>query len=1113
MYSFTRSKLFWAGLVVATAVSGFILKKYLPESHKIIHIDLRMSQKEARNYAAALSKKFHLSPADYQVATIFKNDQETQFFVELECGGCDVFVDMMRKHLYEPYTWQVRHFKENNSHEALFLFTPSGDPYGFKITLPENEPGTNLTTQEAQKQAEQEAFEHWNIDFSLYKFFQNAQNETVSGRINHIFVYQREDETLGAEGRYRVEIVISGNKLTAVLPCIDIPESFTRRYEELRAGNETIAYAGHFLYLILYLFLGGIVGGFFLFRKKQLFIPQAAIASFIIAGLYAASTLNELPLFWMQYNTATSHTIFLLKFLLHVGSSFFYHFFVLFISIVAGEGLTRLAFPSLPQLWKNWSFPNAASPTIVGATLAGYCGAVITLACSTLMYRVFIYSWNWWTPGSTLIDPNILATPLPWLSSLAQSLFAGVQEEFAYRAIPLAGAGLIGRYFNKEKQWIFGALILQALIFGACHANYQTIPSYLRIVEMFGDSVVFGILYMRYGLLLVILIHWLYDFLLMSLPIFVSHASGGCTQQILVVFFACVPLLVILYQRMKSGMWKELLPNTYNSRWTPPTENKNDYVTDTEHTITVITKKEKITLATLGICGLIMWVFFTQFSSCVPQLTIQKKEAVALARAYLQREDPIFLKTATFLATPPNLKDDFSWQELGETWYKKLQGSYVQTPYWSVRAVHFEGDLLEKAEEYCIFVNNNGVIEPVNHTLPEQKKGEQLSQKEAGEIARQKMKSLYNLDSTSFKEVSATMKQKPQRRDWLFVFEDTSITLPSGIPWITIGVSGDAISYFNQSIHAPEQWARNETQKNVIRETASSFFYLLCMLLWALGLAGILMHFRNYAYLKLFVILALVLTATFYLQLFLYFPVIVADFTTAQPFFSQTLMAFIGYSYSTLPRVFCLAVLIFLIHKNFRKSSIQEYATLPVLMMATGAFMRGLLALGISLCPALQPNSGSYELVGTVWPLGSLLLKTLFSFMWTNSLLFLCWSSYSLLTNHWTTRKYRGGICMIMTGIFLVGYLYTDSIEMVLITGSLLGVGIVVLYSLLIYKDQTLIPLTVSGYYALKNIEEALLNPYPSAWISYSITSFIVLLAGYLWFKILKKNNSQQSSS
>ena len=43
----------------------------------------------------------------------------------------------------------------------------------------------------------------------------------------------------------------------------------------------------------------------------------------------------------------------------------------------------------------------------------------------------------------------MIATPFPWLSAIGMSLHAGFWEECLFRAIPLAGAAIIGNKYDS----------------------------------------------------------------------------------------------------------------------------------------------------------------------------------------------------------------------------------------------------------------------------------------------------------------------------------------------------------------------------------------------------------------------------------------------------------------------------------------------------------------------------------------------------------------------------------------------------------------------------------------------------------------------------------------
>ena len=173
---------------------------------------------------------------------------------------------MLRDGLYFAYTWRVRHFKEGETNETLFRFTPDGRPYGFSETLKEDAPGAALDAAAARGRAEADARAQWQIDFATFGLVEQGQERRPGGRVDHTLTYERAAPALN-EGRYRVRLVVSGDRLTEVTHFIQIPEAFTRRYQNMRSANDAIGIASVVGMMLLYV-VGGIgVGLFYMLRS------------------------------------------------------------------------------------------------------------------------------------------------------------------------------------------------------------------------------------------------------------------------------------------------------------------------------------------------------------------------------------------------------------------------------------------------------------------------------------------------------------------------------------------------------------------------------------------------------------------------------------------------------------------------------------------------------------------------------------------------------------------------------------------------------------------------------------------------------------------------------
>ncbi len=153
---------------------------------------------------------------------------------------------------------------------------------------------------------------------------------------------------------------------------------------------------------------------------------------------------------------------------------------------------------------------------------------------------------GWWSPADALVQPDLLASYQPWLQAVSISLFASLWEESIFRAVPIACAALVGARYGRRGAWIWAAVVIQAVVFAAGHANYPQQPPYARVVELTLPALVWGVVYVRFGLVPTILAHFLYDLSLISSVLFASNAF---VDQLVIVAVGAVPLAVVLRAR------------------------------------------------------------------------------------------------------------------------------------------------------------------------------------------------------------------------------------------------------------------------------------------------------------------------------------------------------------------------------------------------------------------------------------------------------------------------------------------------------------------------------------------------------------------------------------
>ena len=285
----------------------------------------------------------------------------------------------------------------------------------------------------------------------------------------------------------------------------------------------------------------------------------------------ALGTINSLPLAWMSYDTAIPPQVFVGGIVVAAALAFVAGALFLALLFTTGEGLMRLGFPDQIQLWKLWSPGVANTSPALGRTLAPYLILGLELGFVVTFYLVTARLAGWWSPASSLVEPDLLATYMPWLTAVSTSLFAALSEETIFRAIPIGAAAILGRRYGKAGLWIWGAIILQAVVFGASHANYPQQPSYARVVEIFPTYLGWGVVCAYFGLVPAIIGHYTYDLVLFSLPLFSAETPGIWFDRLMVVVAGTLPMAVVLLARWRSGAEGEVPVWSLNRSWTRST--------------------------------------------------------------------------------------------------------------------------------------------------------------------------------------------------------------------------------------------------------------------------------------------------------------------------------------------------------------------------------------------------------------------------------------------------------------------------------------------------------------------------------------------------------------
>ena len=1105
-----RRPAFWVALVLAAAAAVAVGIRYFPQAFSIVALDITMDRAHALEQARALAARDRLGPDAYTQAASFSGDDEAQTFIELEGGGKDAFTRMLRDRVYDAYTWHVRHFKDGDANETTIRFAPDGRPVGFTEKLKEDAPGAALDATAARRIAEAGAM-RWNVPLARYTLVEQGQERRPGGRVDHTFTYERGDVAYG-EGRVRLRLVVSGDALTTIATFVKIPEAFTRRYESMRSANELIGIGSTVGMAVLYV-LGGIgVGLFFMMRRHWVLWRHAAIWGTVVGALQALAVINELPLAWMTYDTAVPRSTFLaqqasLVVAALVGSSVFFA-----LCFTAAETLTRRAFGHHPQFWRVWGREQGASIQIVGRTLGGYLLVSIFFAYDVVLYLVMTRIFHWWSPAEALVHPDVLATYAPWLSAIANSFQAGFWEETMFRAIPIAGAALIGDRFGKRNLFIVIGFIVQAAIFGAGHAPYPNQPAYARPVELIIPSIGFGLLYLYFGLLPGIILHFTFDVVWFALPIFLMKAPGIWVQQIMLVALTLVPIWVVLWRRAQVGRWTLLAPGDYNAAWRPaPAAPKPaPVVVIAQRHVPALNERIWLGLGAVSLMALVAIVFARSGDNPYGGLPIGRAQADAIARQELQRRGVTLGPKWRVMPVPEDgsaAPHQFVYETAGEPRWRQLLGVYLPRPRWRVRVATFEGDVADRAEEWRIAIDRAGRVRNVQHVLPEGRAGATLDEAQARPLALAAIKDRYGLDPSQLRDVSAKPTKQQARTDWTFTFADTTIApLPQGEPWIEVGIGGDEVTAVGRLIHVPEEWERQQraaSTRNLVIQIAMAV--LSAGLLVGAAVTGMVLWSRHRYSPRLFAAATAIVLIESIVGLFNGWPTVVASLSTAAPLPLQL----VGVVAIGLIGVTIRSVLVGLAIGSLptRLSGLPRQPQHGALRLGLAAGLAG--AAAMAATSALR--AAAWARFPDVGPLAAIVppletaLAPITSYLAQLGVLTSTLSAIDWWTASWTRHRVPAALSLVAIGFLAAGSPPGSHLGGWAMAGAVTGAALLVAYVTLLRFDLTMLAGALAVIAVVRLLARAAERPYSGAMVGALLGVLLVTALAAGWFRAVRR--------
>ena len=1113
----STSRSFWSGFMVLSLAAALLSYKYMDKVYSLVNIEITADRQQVLADAQELAKELQWDLAGYSNVTSFESEDDLQCFVELEAGGKDAFVQMFQSDAYQPYHWHVRFFKEKEVVEMHAWFSPQGKRLGFAQKLSELTEGKALSKEQALELVEGQILA-WCPNFENYKLIEYDCEKRDTGRVDHDFTYERTDLVIG-KGFYRFKAVVRGDVVTKLEPIVKIPDNFMRRYQEMRSANNLLASVGSFFFRSLYLLFFGLIGLVFFYRRNYLLAKSSAIAAAVVAGGMFLRGLNDFPLWWASYNTVQSSSTFIAMMLFGQLISFFSLFILIFLTLLVAEAAGRFIYKNHVQFFQICTLSAANSYQIAQQVVYGY------LMVPFMFFYVIGFGYltktylGWWSPAGSLFDPNIVASYFPWFGALTISLQAGFFEEIVCRALPIAMTAVLTRDSKHKNFWFVVMFVVQALIFGACHANYPNQPFYARLIELILPSFGFGWIYLNFGLLPGIITHFTYDVIWFAMPIFVSNLFWS---KVMVILLTGLPLWIVLAAYAYHKKLYDLPAHFYNQAF-----RETEYIptpVQSRRIGQLIPDRNKLLLIILGLLSLCAWVVTYKFSADTHPLLVTRLAAVEIARQTIQDKfgvnlDENWTPVAIVQDDCSSTASRFVWQVYGKDIYDLAQGSYLSGANWLVRFVQFSGDVQARGEEYKVVVSSchldrHAVRQPVGvhaghvikvaHILPEHFAGGDISQEQAQQMVNEFIEQKYLLQSQDTQLISVDSDKFDNRKDWTIVMQDTQVFnfASGGQARIEVKISGDTVTKYERFIFVPEDWTRADQAKlmnlNLVKTGLWFLMFLLMALACVFGIGWILRSRLGLQMMQHKAVFVAVVSLFYAINSLLVF---IGSFNTAEPLYHQLTSLSLGMITKVSYQMLFCSIFLAIGSVGFIRGVKSSFMQSIGLSIAAALVFVGTSSLLNWFEPLLEPVSGNYGAIGhwssTLALCGGYikiyyLILALFAGMFV---------VLKTLRNMWPERIWMQVLCTILFCLSMEALQASSSISWMLLHGVIMGCIVYGIYYLLLRYDMTLLPLSFGFFMVCRIIPELLCPAYVGARFDACIAIGLIIAVALFFYE------------
>ncbi len=835
----------WTLIVVCVgvvALSLFIIFNWFYAAFPEASIDFRYDRASSLPLARRVLDAQRVDLREMKHSAVFDTDEIAKIFLERSLGLSQA--NRLMRTDVRVWWWRHRWFKPLQEEEFEVSIAPTGEVVGFNDKIPEERVLPSIDVDAARHIAE--GF----LTRSRVKLpdlqLVTQSERALPHRTQRIFTWDSQSiHPAGAP--YRHVVTVDGDRVSSYSQRVRVPDQWQRDYRELRSKNLLAGKADEVLFIITMIAAVAI----FIVRLLRGDVNLRLLLGIAIASvvLVTGTSMNSFPSAVANYDTTTSYPAFVARVILNGLLSGVGLAMLLMVIVGAGEVLYRERLPqhlAIPRLWQRKSL---ASKRVFLSFVLGYALVAFFLAYQVAFYLI-AEKFGAWSPAEVPYD-EMLNTAFPWIAVLFAGFFPSLSEEFISRAFSIP-------FFERLFRSRMAAIVIAGFIWGFGHATYPNQPFYIRGLEVGFAGVLLGFLLFRFGLLPLLIWHYTVDAIYTALLLFRSGntyyvVSAGLAS---LAFFIPMLVSVALYIRNHGFIADEDLSNA-TLPIKPTAERAAREVEAISYPPAARVSPPMLIACVAAVA--IAWVMVafrpTSIDDAIDYRTTED-QAKSIAAPYR-------VGTKTFVAPvegfrswdPGSSREDggspsgFDSVALDYLLHRGLPTKAivevlkrkVEAGTWMIRSF----TPLQKEETLTEIDPRTSQIIGYHKVQDEKKPGARIEKPAALSIAQSSF-SRFGAAIAQFELKEALAFQQPNRRDWLFHFQERAPLVADAYRRISVRLMGNEVTQFMTTAKIPDQAYRQAAQTTLLNIVFVVLRIIAGLALLALTVAGFVMAARKH---------------------------------------------------------------------------------------------------------------------------------------------------------------------------------------------------------------------------------------------------------------------------